>query len=328
MTYAKANPTQYNPTEDRMYRSVMVPLDGSAFSEQAIPLACVIAQAARATLRLVRVYQEQSFYLVNPVPIVDLAEEERRRTRMQGELDETTRRVAAQTGLNVTSTLLDGLVAPALVAHAAATQTDLLVFTSHGRGGLSRFWLGSTTDAIVRQTETPLLVIRPEEARGSEAPAPRLEHILIPLDGSALAEDMLEHALTLGLLSQARYTLVQAIDPDAVLYASPPAVVRADEQGLQQQRAAAASYLEGIAERLRARGAAVQTAVVLAAPAPAILAYAHDHDVDLIAMSTRGRGGVARLLLGSVADKVLRGASMPLLLHRPARPASDEAGSE
>ena len=98
-------------------------------------------------------------------------------------------------------------------------------------------------------------------------------------------------------------------------------MVRADQQELQRLRAAAAVYLEVVAERLRAGGAVVHTAVMLAAPASAILAYAHDHNVDVLAMSTHGRGGVERLLLGSVANKVLRGTSTPLLLHRPARDA-------
>ena len=180
------------------------------------PFACVLALAASATLGLVHVHREQSFYLIDLVPIVDTAEDEGQRTRVQGYLDETARCITAQTRLRVTATLLDGLVAPVaptLAAHAPATQADLLVLTSHGRGGLSRAWLGSTADALVRQTTTPLLVVRPAKAGVSEMSAPRLEHVLVPLNGSALAEDMIEHALVLGSLTHARYTLMQAIRP-------------------------------------------------------------------------------------------------------------------
>jgi nucleotide-binding universal stress UspA family protein len=302
-----------------MYRSIVVPLDGSAFGEQALPFALATARAAGAALCLVHVHREHAFYMVGTVPIVDEVEDARQRTDEKAYLEGLAQRLSAQAPQPVSVALLDQPIASAIAAHAASTHADLIVLTSHGRGGMSRFWLGSTADTLVRQTETPLLIVRPNEARPGKSAEPRLEHILIPLDGSALAEDILDHALALGSLSGARYTLIQAIDPDLVVYASPPAVVRADEQELQLLRAAAREYLDRIAERLRARDAHVQAKIVLGAPAPAILEFAQSHSVDVIAMSTHGRGGVGRLLLGSVADKVIRGASIPLLLHHPRR---------
>jgi nucleotide-binding universal stress UspA family protein len=300
-----------------MYRSIMVPLDGSAFGEQALPYALSIVRASGAALSLVHVHRDQTVYLVGPTPVVDATENVCQRASEGAYLTALSQRLAAQAGRPISVALLDEPVADALAAHAAETHADLIVLTSHGRGGMSRIWLGSTADALVRQTATPLLVIRPTEERTSEGEEPHIEHVLIPLDGSELAEDILEHALALGSLTGARYTLLEAIDPNTVVYISPPATVSISELEIERLREAAQKYLDGVAERLRARGYAVQIAVALAPPSTAILEHAHTNNVDAIAMSTHGRSGVRRLLLGSVADKVIRGAGTPLLIHHP-----------
>ncbi|HWP39410.1 MAG TPA: universal stress protein, partial [Tepidisphaeraceae bacterium] len=144
-----------------------------------------------------------------------------------------------------------------------------------------------------------------------------IKHMLLPLDGSALAEQVLEHAVALGAPMQAEYTLLQAIDPVILGYAPAAYAMGLDELIIEQSRAAAQAYLAGIAERLRAESLHVQTCITIGPPAAAILEYAHTHQVDLIALATHGRGGLARLLLGSVADKVVRGASVPVLVYHP-----------
>ncbi|HEU5103350.1 MAG TPA: universal stress protein, partial [Roseiflexaceae bacterium] len=156
------------------------------------------------------------------------------------------------------------------------------------------------------------------------------EHILVPLDGSPLAEEILEPALALGGLVAARYTLIQAINPPVVGYAPGAIAVAPDERMLEQWRAEAQMYLEHVAAGMRGRGYQVATQVGIAPPATAILDYARDHSVDLIALATHGRGGLTRLLLGSVADKVVHGAGMPVLIQRPRaeRDARASAGAD
>jgi nucleotide-binding universal stress UspA family protein len=144
--------------------------------------------------------------------------------------------------------------------------------------------------------------------------------ILIPLDGSTNAEAVLPHALALGQATQAEYRLLRVVEPVMVARPMPanPAVRALDDQLIDQLRVDAQLYLDQLAERLAAQGLTVRSTVVVAPQAAiAILEAAQQDGIDLIAMATHGRRGLARVLLGSVADKVLRGATAPVLLYRP-----------
>ena len=132
-------------------------------------------------------------------------------------------------------------------------------------------------------------------------PEPVLEDLLVPLDGSPLAEQVLPAALELAGLMEGRCTLLRVVGPGAAALAE------------------AEAYLERVASRLRADGTRIQTRVVLARhAAEAILEQVRAHGHDLVALATHGHGGARRVLLGSVADKVIRGASAPVLVYRPA----------
>jgi len=104
-------------------------------------------------------------------------------------------------------------------------------------------------------------------------------------------------------------------------YATDWPIARSEAGTLAAPRAAAQTYLDRVAEHLGAQSLVVQTAVIGGQPAPAILEYAHDHAIDLIGLATHGRSRAARILLGSVADKIVRGATMPVLLYRPPKEA-------
>lgn len=149
-------------------------------------------------------------------------------------------------------------------------------------------------------------------------------HILVPLDGSELAEQVLPHVTALALRFRARLTLLrattaaQAVGMQAALAgALPGGGPIADATPLiAAEREAAATYLAAVAERLRERGLTVAVEQHDGAPAELILTRARARGADLIAMTTHGRGGLGRLLLGSVADAVVRHASVPVLLVR------------
>jgi len=191
-----------------------------------------------------------------------------------------------------------------------------VVMATHGRGALSRFWLGSVTDRLVRRATAPVLLVRPQQGTPDLTHEQMIHHILVPLDGSALAEQALAHAVALGTSMDAEYTLLQAIEPVAGEYGVELYAAEPGEPAFTHLRTAAQTYLEHVAARLRAESLRVRTVVVVGPPARAILEYAHSQ-VDLIAMATHGHSGIANLLVGGVADKVLRGASVPVLVYRP-----------
>jgi nucleotide-binding universal stress UspA family protein len=293
-----------------MYHSILVPLDGSPFGEHALPTALSIARRTGARLHLAHVH-------TTPALAIDDTLDTSLRASEQAYLQGLVQRLQIGEHGPITSVLLDGPVATALHDHALAIHADLIVMTTHGRGALSRFWLGSVADKLVHQALMPVLLVRPQEQAPDLTQEPRFKHILVPLDGSALAEHILPGALALGRLMQAEYTLLQAIEPLNATYGAELYAAGLSDQVLEQLRTNAQDYLDRSAASLRAEAVGVQTAVVAEAPAAAILDYATAHAVDLIALATHGRGGVARWLVGGVADKVVRGSSVPVLLHRP-----------
>jgi nucleotide-binding universal stress UspA family protein len=160
---------------------------------------------------------------------------------------------------------------------------------------------------------------------------PLLTHILIPLDGSPLAEAILAPALEIGRLTPTLVTLLQVIEPDmlvdALVRQSRPHDLHAESRQRHDQ---AQAYLDRIARQLQHHGLQATALVVVADhPAEGILRVARQQAVELIAMATHGRGGLSDLIIGSVADKVLRTANCPMLVYRPAQePAETQHGRE
>ncbi len=299
------------------YRLVLVPLDGSSFAEQALPLATEIARRSGAMLQLALVH--------HPVPALATALEA---PQVESQLDQEGRmsesaylsgvveRIRSGANVAVTSALLDGPVADALEAQVSEAGVDLIVMTTHGRGALSRFWLGSVADHLMRHVHVPVLLIRPS---GEAQPASQVARILVTLDGSEFSERAIDHAVALGQPFGAEYVLLMVLEPPyPVVDPNGLMVVPLDPEAERKLRASAQRYLEGHAARLRQRGFKVATQVADGLPvARTILAEADRIGADLIAIASHGVGGLQRVLVGSVTDKVVRGATHPVLVVRP-----------
>ena len=190
--------------------------------------------------------------------------------------------------------------------------------TTHGRGELARAWLGSVADEFIQRAPCPVFLTHACADAADLAQRPTFKHILIPLDGSAVAEQIVEPAVALGGVADADFTLLRVIQPATLvsgeLIVNPlPETsrwvlenLRAMDKDLQGR---AETYVQQVADRLRTRSLRVQISVVHGdRPAEAILDFANRTPVDLIALGTHCRRGLARLFLGSVTHKVLRGA--------------------
>ncbi len=301
------------------YRSLLVPLDGSPFAEQALPLALSIARNSGALLRVALVHHPvPALATALEVPEIEAQLDQEARVREQGYLNGVVERLRHQANVPVTAILLDGAVADALETEIEGSGTDLVVITTHGRGPLSRFWLGSVADQLVRRLHVSVLLVRPV---GEKPQEPRLRRILIALDGSPFAEQAIAAATALGEPFKAAYALLVAVEP---------ALPVADPAGLMllpvspdtevKRREAAERYLAGIADRLKQEGVAATTHVAEGTVATAaILEQAEALNVDLVALASHGTGGFERLVIGSVADKVIRGSLHPTLVVRPPR---------
>lgn len=301
-----------------MLKHILVPLDGSSFGEQALPLALEIARRSGAELHLVQVHvpQDALAYPGGGPPAYEPRFEADLRAREEERLRGLAERAAAENGVVARAVLLEGPVVPMLGKHAAEIGVDLVVMPTHARGGIRRAFAGSVADSLIRASRLPVLAIR---TRGStEKGRSRIQRILVPLDGSGFSEHALASAEALAQAMGAAFTLLYVLPrllttPDPIAPGWPYG-----EEAKEQVRSMAAAYLHAQAERLRERGFAVDAAIIMAEDtAAAIRRFAARNDVDLVAMATHGRGGWSRAVLGSVADKVLRSANVPVLLVRP-----------
>ncbi|HET7468632.1 MAG TPA: universal stress protein [Gemmatimonadales bacterium] len=298
------------------FRSIVVPLDGSPFAEQAIPAAVAIAGASRAKLRLVLVHRlppppndpETAKLYVS----VELAVRKSERDYLRS----ISRRLK-EGGVQASALMLEGPAGPTLVQWISGSAADLVVMTTRGRGALGRTVYGSVADQLVRSLAVPVLLVRPDTAdRGGADTRWVAREIVVGLDGSRTAEGALEPAARLARMLQVPMTVVQVILPLAVAADPPlPFPTGYDARITEVRRREALDYLEDIAEGLRAQGiAATAAAVIGESPAGTLLDLGRPERGALLAVGTRGRGGVKRLMLGSVADKLVRGAEVPVLV--------------
>lgn len=300
------------------YRSVLVPLDGSAFAEQALPIAIEIAQAARARVRLVLVHQTASV-LRDRRDTGDLSTKARLAALKaeRGYLRQVAARVKEVTGTKVTGVTLHGPIAATLGEHIDLTGADLVVMTTHGRGMLERAWLGSVADALLRTVKVPMLLVRPRK----EAPPAagfKVSRMLVPVDGSALSEQILPPAVAMARLLGAELSLVQLVEPVVLPSEFPLGTADFDPNLTTLMEEQAKDYVDSLASTLRADGLRVTGASgVTPTVASGLLELAHDPAVGMVALATHGRGGLRRAVLGSVADKLIRGADRPVLVYRP-----------
>ena len=306
-----------------MVKLILVPLDGSKFSESSLPLAMAIGRATGARLHVAQIhvpYEPEALLGSTPFQFegVDIEEYDARRLEQdQAYISQLGSRIGND-GLAVEASVLKGRrVADGLAGFADEVGADLIVLASHGHTGASRTWLGSVADELVRHSNRPLLVSRPVD--GVEAAAPTLRHILVPLDGSKLAEGALGPALDVARATGARITLAHVV---ATVTMHGPRSLTPVRRKIRSEFEAAEAYLDGVAASLKEEGLDVDTRVVEGkTPAVVLSELADAIGADMIAMATHGYGGVRRALLGIVADKVLRMSSLPVLITRPATAA-------
>ena len=294
-----------------VYRSILIPLDGSVLAERALAVAASLAARMQSDLHIVHVQRER---IVDEIPTYGLSGEAAHAAAEQY-VHATADRLRANQGGNVSGTVLEGSASSAVVGHAESVGADLIVMSSHGRTGASRFWLGSVADAVMRAAKVPVLMVRADGARQPSL----FERILVPLDGSELAEAVLPHAIAIAKLEKARVHLLQVEERAEDLRLSVWAIASPEPDDLPARLASADRYLHHVMARFESEWKPATVSVEARGAhrvGEAIARVAVERESDLIAMATHGRGA-SRMLIGSVADKVIRGTECSVLLLRP-----------
>jgi nucleotide-binding universal stress UspA family protein len=296
-----------------MFKKILVPLDGSQLAERALGPALHLAQQDGVQVILVRVPTRAQMFI--PVEggygmlFPDQDDAEARDEALAYLKDVQGARVGSHFGLRVR--LAEGDAAGALVDVAREEQADLIVMSSHGYSGLTRWVLGSVAEKVLEGAPCPVLVIR--------SPRP-CQQVLITLDGSPLSEQALAPTLAVAQGLGASVTLLRVL----------PELDLRQLHGLDEyERGLSTRLVEELHETTQASllhlaqkhgrpDRPILTEVRTGPPAEAILQYAEQHEIDLIGMATHGRTGLRRWLYGSVTEKVLHGAACSLLVVRPA----------
>ena len=300
-----------------MYKTIMVPTDCSGFDREAIRVALRIAQRSDAKVRLVRVLTTGAYFGNG-----DGVDEFRAASNVKRDRDSALSELYAlaaecrrSADVDVTVALETGPVADALEGYVKRNNVDLIVISSHGRGGFSRLSLGSVTDSLIRRTTVPVLVVKPPASYLNPTVRGAFKRIVVPLDGSPLAEQILRPIITLAVLEDSEIVLLSIIKR---------AEAEQDNENMrkapwwERDVAEAKAYLARVAQNTRASKLGVLTDVVIGDDvAEEIAAYAGRENADLIAIATHGRGGLSRVLKGSVADAVTRAARNCVLVFHP-----------
>jgi nucleotide-binding universal stress UspA family protein len=309
-----------------MIRSILVPLDGSTFGEHALPIAMSMARRMQASLNLIHVHSLLDATYAE-LQVFDNTLDQELRNKERDYLHAIQKQVQDRLSVPVTVRNVDGDIATVVREQADSLRANWIVLTTHARGPMGRFWLGSVTDELIRCSNIPVICVHPSPQPPDLVKDAGPRHILIALDGTPLAESIIEHALALGKPMEADYTLLRVVTPVyPVTLPAEPAIFGSVATDIMERvekihadlKAEANDYLEKVAARLRGDGLKVSTRVAIdEQPGVAILDNAKP-PIDMIAVETHGRGGLSRMLLGSVADKVIRGSKLPILVNRPA----------
>ncbi len=301
-----------------MIRTILIALDGSRLAEEVIPVAAAVAAPTGAEVVLATAIVPEDGWTNGPVAREWEQEEQgavlaylkrlRQRLRKQGV---TVRGVRVEWGR------------PHVVIGAIAEEegADLIAMTSHGRSGFARWVMGSVADKVLRTSRRPVLLVHSQdEAQAEELRHIQIKRILAPLDGSALGESVFPHVQDLAKSLHASLLLLNVVVPTPELSAT---FLPYSSSILEELQVGAKNYIEGVGKKVERTGVSVETSVVVGQAAEAILDTARRTSADLIALSTHGRSGPARWIMGSVADAVIRHTDQPCLVF-PARGADRE----
>jgi nucleotide-binding universal stress UspA family protein len=289
---------------------ILVPLDGSELAEGALAYAIALAKALGERIVLMTAWEGTEGGLGASFPSLAMEVEQKASAYYATYLDGIRARIGSAAA--VETKVVAGDAAAEILATADALQARLIVIATHGRSGVGRWLYGSTAARLLRSSSVPIVAVGPHALERSNADV-SIQHILVPLDGSALAEEALPAAQSLAAALKGRITLARAVGwaVQTYPYALPDAYVPQVDQELET---GAKTYLRE--QEAKVTVVPVDAFVVRGSAADGLLDVVEKKQVDLVVMTTHARTGLARAAMGSTADRMLQ-APVPVLLIRP-----------
>jgi nucleotide-binding universal stress UspA family protein len=275
-----------------MFHRMLVPLDGSPQADRILPYASSWASRLHIPILL--------------LSIVDLrvASSVRGHGDVERQLQQAVDRLHRE-GVQAAVAITAGRPAEEILGVAESQGCDLIVLSTSTRQGVGQGILGRVTDKVFHASQLPLLLIPPLAVEPSMSAPQVLSTLIIPLDGSTLAEAALPIAEELAPRLSAEVMLVRAV---------PFAGAIVDEKAPPTGEVEARAYLSRLTQRLRLEGLAVQSQTLDGPPVELILELARQTPHSLVVLTTHGRSALARWFVGSVAEGIVRAASIPVLV--------------
>ena len=294
-----------------MYERILVPLDGSSQGEIVLPYVYQMATRFKTEILLVSVTEPlipQPDQL-HPSYLSHLTEQMHRDLRGWEPKGEP----------GIQSKVLLGDPANEILKCAEQNKISIIVMASRGRSSRGPWILGNVAAKVLRATDKPILLVRSQAKNDALRQKRLVRKMLVPLDGSPIAEQVLPHAEAVAGTLGSEILLFHVFEPmrkhaGGVVYRALPDEVVNEENDRRKQ--AGLSYLNEISKKMKGPEISVSIEVTRGSPADQILDYAETHGTDLIAMSTHGRSGIGRWVFGSVTDKVLHSGDTAVLVVR------------
>ena len=307
-----------------MFIKALVPLDGTEVSEAIIPFITQFARGLDIGIVLATAVELDPLRegLLNRIaggmtdaPAAD-ALRERIERDVKNRLEDLADRMALE-GIAAETSVRFGPTSDSIIGMAQDSGCDLIAMSTRGRGVVSSGLLGSVTYKIMHESPIPVLAITPERARERWDTDYGIRQIIVPLDGSELAETALPYAAFIAGRMNMKMTLVRAMSLDNIAYSEGYNLGDILSEAEAEIEADARRYLVSQSRRLRAEGLDVETEILRGSASSEIADLARTTDHNMIALATHGRSGVSRLLMGSVAEAVVRASGDPVLVVRP-----------
>ena len=319
-----------------MFTKMLVPLDGTEVSEGIIPFVTGLARDMKMGVVLARAIdlhhmREEGFEsslgrILEGLGsgIGDSAKVEPWQTELVGRIEQELKgplnnlaRTLALEGIDAETMAEYGSASDTIIRMAQESGCDLIAMSTRGRNILTSGLLGSVTYKVIHESPLPVLAIAPESARLHGEGANRINRVIVPLDGSAFAETALGYATALARRLGLKVTLLRVLPDAGPIFRGSIHLIDMLAAVQDRTTADANSYLAGVARRLRDSGLRVDELLLHGKASSGIAEYAQGIEHGIVALTTHGRSGVSRLLLGSVAEAVVRESGCPVLVVRP-----------
>ncbi len=298
-----------------MLKNILVPLDGSENAEHIGGWIAGLAYAMNAQVTLLAV--------VDPTKKVFPGSSKADNQRIQAALleqaksyleSEAIRMDAAGIATNIS--VKEGNAAEQIIEASQTGTYDMIAMATHRGSSISRGLLGSVTDRVIRNSNLPVLTIRPRELSAFVGNADAPSVIIVPLDGSEQSEEAVALGLDIAEACGASIIFMQVVHFPYYMVSGQSIDLYASEYGINTYRRSASVYLDDFVEKAKSRKIIARGHTPIGHPATRIIEVAESETGSLIVMTTRGMSGIKRWVLGSVSDRVIRSSGQPVLLVR------------